>query len=178
MQSEAFLALGGNLGDRKALADAAVRKLAALPDTELVARSSYFRTEPVGPVPQEWFLNIVIRVTTALAPEALLDAAHLVEAELGRDRAREVRWGPRTVDIDLIAHGDASRSGPGLVLPHPRFAERAFVLVPLAEIAPDVVIGGRRVADHLRAVGEAGVVRLDWTVPALAEQTEALAGLG
>lgn len=176
MPSEAFLALGSNLGDRKALVDSAVRRLAALPETRVVARSSYYRTEPVGPVPQEWFLNIVVLAVTSLAPEALLDAAHLIEAELGRDRAREVRWGPRTLDVDLIAHGDAARGGPGLVLPHPRFAERAFVLVPMAEIAADAVIGGRSVADHLRAVGADGVERLDWPVPPLADAA-ALAGL-
>lgn len=178
MPSDAFLALGSNLGDRKALVDAAVRRLAALPDTVLAARSSYYRTEPVGPVPQEWFLNLVVGVRTTLEPEALLDAAHLVEAELGRDRSREVRWGPRTLDIDLIAHGDASRTGPGLLLPHPRFAERAFVLVPLAEIAPDALIAGRSVAEHLASVGSEGVERLDWAVPPIGQATAELAGLG
>ena len=177
MPSDAFLALGSNLGDRKALVDAAVRRLGALRETMLVARSSYYRTEPVGPVPQDWFLNLVVQVATALAPEALLDAAHLIEAELGRDRSREVRWGPRTLDIDLIAHGDAARGGPGLILPHPRFAERAFVLVPLAEIAPHAVIGGRSVASHLGAVGAGGVEKLGWAVPPR-EDVAALAGFG
>ncbi len=175
MPSDAFLALGSNLGDRKALVDAAVKLLAALPDTSLTARSSYYRTEPVGPVPQDWFLNLVVWLRTDLQPEAVLDAAHLIEAELGRDRSREVRWGPRTLDIDLIAHGDASRSGPGLLLPHPRFAERAFVLVPLAEIAPHAVIAGRSVAEHLGAVGSEGVERLEWSVPPAARGSVALA---
>lgn len=167
MAREAYLALGSNLGDRKHFVDEAAVRLGALPGTRVTARSPYYRTAPVGPVAQDWFLNLVVAVATALSPEDLLEEGHAIEAALGRDRAREVRWGPRTIDIDLIAHGDASRPGPGLVLPHPRFAERAFVLVPLAAIAPRALIAGRSVADYLAALDATGVERLDWPVPPL-----------
>jgi 2-amino-4-hydroxy-6-hydroxymethyldihydropteridine diphosphokinase len=163
--TDAFLALGSNLGDRKVLIDAAVARLARLAGARLKARSSYYKTEPVGPVSQEWFLNIVVALRSELNPDALLAACHAIEAELGRNRVAEIRWGPRFMDIDLIAFGDESRSDPNLTLPHPRFAERAFVLVPLAEIAGGARIGGRTVADYLAAVDTTGVERLDWPVP-------------
>jgi len=165
--TDALLALGSNLGDRKALVDEAVARLAHLPETHLTARSSYYRTEPVGPVSQDWFLNIAIGLRTALSADALLAACHGIEAALGRNRAAEIRWGPRFIDIDIIAFGEVSRSEARLTLPHPRFAERGFVLVPLAEIAATVCIGGRTVAAHLAGVGNLGVEKLDWPVPAL-----------
>src|SRR5258708_31601558 len=108
--TEAFLALGSNLGDRKALVDEAVQRIGKLPGTRLTARSSYYRTEPVGPVPQEWFLNIAVRLRTELGPNALLAACHAIEAALGRRREAEIRWGPRFIDIDLIAFGELARS--------------------------------------------------------------------
>jgi 2-amino-4-hydroxy-6-hydroxymethyldihydropteridine diphosphokinase len=163
--TDALLGLGSNLGDRKALIDEAVVRLGYLPETHLTARSSYYKTEPVGPVSQEWFLNIALALQTELDPDALLADCHIIEAALGRNRAAEIRWGPRFIDIDLIAFGDVSRSDGSLTLPHPRFAERGFVLVPLAEIAAFVRIGGRTAADHLAVVGGAGVEKLDWPVP-------------
>jgi 2-amino-4-hydroxy-6-hydroxymethyldihydropteridine diphosphokinase len=93
------------------------------------------------------FLNQCIAVETALTPHQLLARAHEVERALGRDRARERRWGPRTADIDILAYDDLSLDDEDLILPHPRLFERAFVLVPLAEMAPDLVIAGKRVAD-------------------------------
>src|ERR1700681_3841724 len=131
--TDAFLALGSNLGDRKALVDEAVTRLGRLPGTQLVARSSYYRTEPVGPVPQEWFLNIAVHLRTGLGPDALLAAGQTIESALGRKRDGEIGWGPRLIDIDLISFGELARSEASLTLPHPRFAERGFVLVPLAE---------------------------------------------
>jgi len=163
--TDAFLALGSNLGDRKALVDEAVTRLGRLPGTHLASRSSYYRTEPVGPVLQDWFLNMAVQLCTELTPDALLTACQAIEIALGRKREAEIRWGPRFIDIDLIAFGDVVRSETSLTLPHPRFAERGFVLVPLAEIAPDVCIGGRTVAAHLAEVGASGVERLDWPVP-------------
>jgi 2-amino-4-hydroxy-6-hydroxymethyldihydropteridine diphosphokinase len=163
--ADAFVALGSNLGDRKALVDEAVRRLGQMPATRLLRRSSYYRTEPVGPVSQEWFLNIAVAIRTGLDPDALLTACHEIEAALGRRRASEIRWGPRFVDIDVIAFDDVARTGPGLTLPHPRFAERGFVLVPLAEIAAGLVIGGRTVADYLADADASGVEKLDWPVP-------------
>ena len=163
--TDSFLGLGSNLGNRKALIDGAVARVGRLPGTHLTARSAYYKTKPVGPVSQEWFLNIAVALRTELRPDALLAACHAIEAELGRNRAAEIRWGPRFIDIDLIAFGDESLSEAGLTLPHPRFAERAFVLVPLAEIAGGVRIGGRTVADYLAAVDVTGVERLDWPIP-------------
>lgn len=165
--TDALLGLGSNLGDRKALIDEAVVRLGRLPGTHLTARSSYYKTEPVGPISQEWFLNIAVALRTGINPDALLAACHVIEADLGRNRAAEIRWGPRFIDIDLIAFGDVSRADGSLALPHPRFAERGFVLMPLAEIAAGTRIGGRTVADHLAAVGGAGVEKLAWPVPAL-----------
>lgn len=165
--TDALLGLGSNLGDRKALVDDAVSRLGHLPGTQLAVRSSYYKTEPVGPISQGWFLNIAVALRTQFNPDVLLANCHAIEAALGRRREIEIRWGPRFIDIDLIAFGDVSRAdgGLGLTLPHPRFAERGFVLVPLAEIAASVRIGGRTVANYLALVGGAGVEKLDWPVP-------------
>jgi 2-amino-4-hydroxy-6-hydroxymethyldihydropteridine diphosphokinase len=163
----AFLALGSNLGDRKALIDGAVAALAAIPGIAITARSSYYRTEPVGPIAQDWFVNGVIAVETGLSPADLLAACHAVERQFGRDRARELRWGPRLIDIDLIAYDDLVLAEAGLELPHPRYAERAFVLVPLHEIAPDGAICGRPIARDWASVDRSGVERLAWTLPVL-----------
>lgn len=165
--TDALLALGSNLGDRRKLVDEAAARLGRQPGIRLTARSSYFKTEPVGPVDQEWFLNIAVALATELTPEALLADCHAIEDALGRNRAVEIRWGPRFIDIDLIAFGEVTRSGPGLNLPHPRFAERGFVLIPLAEVAPHFCIGGRTVTEHLAEVDTSGVENLDWPVPEL-----------
>jgi 2-amino-4-hydroxy-6-hydroxymethyldihydropteridine diphosphokinase len=145
--SRAYLALGGNLGDSRAILDRAVTLLCDGGEVRLVARSADYRTPPWGVTEQPPFVNLCIAVDTALTPQRLLARAHDVERALGRDRAREQRWGPRTADIDLIAYDGVSLADAGLILPHPRLFERAFVLVPLAEIAPDLVISGTRIAD-------------------------------
>jgi len=145
--SRAWLALGGNVGDSRAILDRAVQLLSDGHDIRLLARSADYRTPPWGVTEQPPFVNLCIAVETTLTPRQLLARAHDVERALGRDRAREQRWGPRTADIDLIAYDDVSLDDGMLTLPHPRALERAFVIVPLAEIAPDLVIAGRRVAD-------------------------------
>jgi 2-amino-4-hydroxy-6-hydroxymethyldihydropteridine diphosphokinase len=157
---EALLGLGGNVGDVRATLDAAIALFADGADVTLIARSSDYATPPWGVTDQPPFVNCAIAVETTLAPRALLDRALCVERALGRDRAREERWGPRTIDIDLIACDDLSLNEPDLVLPHPRLFERAFVLVPLAEIAPDRRIAGRRVRDALAQLDTAGIERL------------------
>src|SRR6202043_1046952 len=106
------------------------------------------------------FVNLCVAVASTLSPEALLARALEVERALGRDRAREQRWGPRSVDIDLLAYDDIVLDEPGLTLPHPRLLERAFVLVPLAEIAPNRVIAGTRIRDALASVDTSGIERL------------------
>src|SRR5262245_20634602 len=128
-----FVGLGANVGDREANILAARRGLEAR-GFRVRAMSALYLTEPVDAPPQEWFLNAVAGGETRLSPEALLQACLDTERELGR--VRDVPRGPRTIDLDLLLYGDEVRPGPGLALPHPRMAERRFVLVPLAEIAP------------------------------------------
>jgi 2-amino-4-hydroxy-6-hydroxymethyldihydropteridine diphosphokinase len=136
----ACIGLGANLGDARAAIEAAVGEIAALPRTGLVARSSIYRSEPVAASGPD-FLNAVVAVRTGLAPEALLDHLQAIETRHGRERP--YRNAPRTLDLDLLLHGDTVCSTARLVLPHPRMHERAFVLVPLAEIAPELRIPGR-----------------------------------
>jgi 2-amino-4-hydroxy-6-hydroxymethyldihydropteridine diphosphokinase len=161
---DVLLGLGSNRGDRKASIDKAVERLARLPGTRIAARSSYYRTVPVGPVRQEWFLNIAVRLNTDSDAEALGAACHEIEAALGRDRTVEIPSGPRLIDIDVIAAGRGGQGG-AYALRDERFIEHAFVLVPLAEIAPDVVLGEKTVAEHLAGVDPSGVERLDWPLP-------------
>jgi 2-amino-4-hydroxy-6-hydroxymethyldihydropteridine diphosphokinase len=158
--SEALLALGGNVGDSRAILDRAVALLCDGDAVRLTARSSDYRTPPWGVEDQPPFVNLCIAVETALTPQALLARAHAVERALGRDRTNEPRWGPRTADIDIIAYDDLTLADGELTLPHPRLFERAFVLVPLAEIAPGRVIAGRRVADALAGHDLSGIDRL------------------
>jgi 2-amino-4-hydroxy-6-hydroxymethyldihydropteridine diphosphokinase len=158
--SEALLALGGNVGNSRALLDRAVAMLCDGIEVRLTARSSEYRTPPWGFKYQSPFINLCIAVETELKPRELLERAQSVELQLGRDRAYEKRWGPRTVDIDIIAYDDLAIAELGLALPHARLFERGFVLLPLAEIAPDRVIAGQKVSDALKRVDTAGIERL------------------
>ena len=160
VMAEALLALGGNVGDVRATLDRAVAMLCERGDIRLIARSSDYRTPPWGVEDQPPFVNLCIAVETTLSPHALLARAQEVERAFGRDRAHERRWGPRPLDIDILAYDDLALDTPDLTLPHPRLFERAFVLVPLAEIAPDRVIAGTRVRDALARVDAAGIERL------------------
>jgi 2-amino-4-hydroxy-6-hydroxymethyldihydropteridine diphosphokinase len=126
----------------------------------LVARSSDYSTPPWGVEDQPRFVNLCIAVETNLAPHALLARTQAVERAFGRDRANERRWGPRTLDIDLLAYDDVVLDTAALTLPHPRLFERAFVLAPLAEIAAARVIAGRRVRDALATVDSSGIEKL------------------
>jgi 2-amino-4-hydroxy-6-hydroxymethyldihydropteridine diphosphokinase len=126
----------------------------------LLARSADYETPPWGVTDQPPFVNLCLRVATVLAPKALLQRALAVEAGLGRDRATGRRWGPRPVDIDILAYDDLVLDGPDLSLPHPRMKDRAFVLVPLAEIAPDWRVDGERIADLAARIDATGVTRL------------------
>ena len=149
----AYIGLGGNQGDSVACLRSAVRALAALPGTRLCACSSLYRTAPVGTVAQADFVNAVCALSTGLDPRALLE--HLLRIEAGHGRVRgAVPGGPRTLDLDLLLYGHLSRRFPGLELPHPRLHQRAFVLQPLAELAPELEIPGRgrvrELLDHCR----------------------------
>ncbi len=158
--AEALLALGGNVGDVRTTLEAAVERMCDGATVRLIARSSDYRTPPWGVEDQAPFVNLCLRVATELTPHALLDRALGVERSLGRDRRNERRWGPRPVDIDILAYDDLTLDEPRLTLPHPRLFERAFVLVPLAEIVPDRVISGITVRDAAGRVDAAGIERL------------------
>jgi dihydropteroate synthase len=139
------LALGGNLGDKALSLRRALGAIASEPKIELTRVSRFYRTPPWGKTDQDWFVNACALGLTRLAPEALLDRMKALEVELGRVSTE--RWGPRVIDIDLIAYGDIALKTERLTLPHPELFNRAFVLAPLAEIAPDLVIAGARVRD-------------------------------
>ena len=158
--AEAFIALGGNVGDVRSTFDQAIAILCDSPMVRLTARSSDYRPPPWGIIDQPAFTNAVISVVTTLTPHALLDRAQDCERALGGHRGREQRWGPRTVDIDVLAYDDLVLNDATLTLPHPHLFERAFVLVPLAEIAPDRVIAGIRISDALKRVDAVGIERL------------------
>lgn len=150
----AYVGLGANLGDREATIRRAVALLDDLADVAVVGVSTLRETEPWGPVEQPSYLNGAAAVETDIGPRELLDALLDVERRLGRNRGDEERWGPRTIDLDLLLYGDLVLDEPGLAVPHPRLHERRFVLDPLAELAPDAVVPGRgTVAALLRALG-------------------------
>jgi 2-amino-4-hydroxy-6-hydroxymethyldihydropteridine diphosphokinase len=158
--ASALLGLGGNVGDVRATLDEAIALFADGTEVKLTARSSDYRTPPWGVTDQPDFVNCAIAVETTLRPHELLTRALNVERALDRDRSRERRWGPRTIDIDLLAYDDLALDEPGLTLPHPRLLERAFVLVPLAEIVPDRMITGRRVRDATAQIDAGGIEKL------------------
>lgn len=156
--ARAHIGLGSNLGDKRAAIARALALLDAQANIAIAARSADYRTPPWGDTDQDWFVNACAALATSLGPRALLDACLAVEGELGRVRAR--KWGPRVIDIDLLDYDGRTLNEPGLMLPHPFVLERAFVLVPLAEIAPDLIIGGVRIADALAAVDVFAIERM------------------
>jgi 2-amino-4-hydroxy-6-hydroxymethyldihydropteridine diphosphokinase len=151
--AEAFIALGGNVGDVRSTFERAIVFLCDGADVRLT-------TPPWGVIQQPPFVNAVIAVATMLPPHVLLARAQQCERALGRDRDAEPRWGPRTIDLDLLAYDDLVLAGPELTLPHPLLFKRAFVLVPLAEIAPNRVIGGLRVRGALDRIDTSGIEKL------------------
>jgi len=158
--ANALIALGGNVGNVRATFPKAIATICDMAQASLLARSSDYATPPWGEEDQPRFVNACIEIETSLDPHALLVVLHRVEQKFGRDRAKERRWGPRALDLDLIAYDKVAIDEPDLTLPHPRLFERAFVLVPLAEIAPDRVIRGRRVAEALADLSTEGIERL------------------
>ena len=155
----AFIALGSNLDDPEQQIRNGIRELAALPETRLVSSSALYRSAPVGYRDQPDFVNAVACIETKLKPRALLD--RLLAIERCHGRMRGFPNAPRTLDLDIALYADLTLREPGLTIPHPRMHERAFVIVPLAEIAPEASIPGRgSVADVLRNVDAAGVVKL------------------
>ena len=155
---EITLGLGGNLGDPAKTIGAALGRLDG-DGVTILSRSRLYRTPPWGPVAQPDFLNGCALAHTDLEPRDLLALTQRLAAEFGRER--EVRWGPRTIDIDILTYGNVTIDEPGLTIPHPRMTERAFVLVPLAEIAPGRIVSGRAVRDWAATTDRSGVTPVD-----------------
>lgn len=155
----AFIALGANLDHPELQVEAGIRELADLPQTRLVRRSSLYRSAPVGYRDQPDFVNAVAQIETGLKPRDLLEA--LLAIELRRGRVRDFPNAPRTLDLDIVLYGSLTLHEPGLTIPHPRMHQRAFVILPLAEIAPEALIPGRgRIADLVWNVDVTGMVKL------------------
>ncbi|MGM4886713.1 2-amino-4-hydroxy-6-hydroxymethyldihydropteridine diphosphokinase [Tardiphaga sp. 20_F10_N6_6] len=155
-----LIALGGNVGDVRMTFRKAIGNICGMTQAALIERSADYSTPPVGDVPQDHFVNAAIEIETELDPHALLFTLHRIEHKFGRNRVAEGHWGPRPLDLDMIAYDDVVIAKPELHLPHPRATTRAFVLVPLAEIAPERVIAGKTVAEHLKALSTAGIEKL------------------
>ncbi|MCX7148223.1 MAG: 2-amino-4-hydroxy-6-hydroxymethyldihydropteridine diphosphokinase [Rhodocyclales bacterium] len=159
MSQRCFIALGANLGDPVATVKAAILALRVLPQTEFIAASSLYRTAPVGLKHQPDFINAVVELVAVSSAPTLLDSLFAIEERFGR--LRSVKNAPRTLDLDLLLYGDTVSDDPQLTLPHPRLHERAFVLAPLAEIAPQLAIPGRgRVSELLLRCGDQQIARL------------------
>jgi len=161
-----YLALGSNLGNRAGHIDWACARLAELDQTQLCCVSSIIETEPVGPIAQDAFLNAAAAIKTRLGPRVLLAQLQALEAQRGRNRTHQVRWGPRTLDLDILLYGDLQCDEPGLCIPHMALCDRLFVLEPLAQIAPEVVIPGTtlRISD-----AHTQLIQRNKTIPALPE---------
>lgn len=155
--ADALLGLGGNLGDVGATFEEAIARLEA-GGVRLLARSSTWRTPPWGLTDQPAFLNVCLHVETALDPRALLDLCLTIERDFGR--LRDTRWGPRTLDLDILDIAGVTVSEPDLVLPHPWLTMRPFVLIPLAEIVPDRLVAGRTITDWAATVDPTGLERI------------------
>lgn len=154
--TRAYVALGSNLDDPRAQVLRGLDALSRLPDSQLLARSRLYRSAPWGVAEQPEFVNAAAEIETTLAPRELLDALLGIERAAGRDRSG-ARWGPRVLDLDLLLYGDLDCEEPGLTLPHPHLHERAFVLLPLNDLAPDFDVPGRgRVRELLARVDAQG----------------------
>lgn len=160
VESSAYISLGSNIGDRELNLLRAVAAIGAMPGSRIRGVSAFYDTEPVGPVSQENFLNCVLRLETSLPPMDLLSELQRIENDLFR-RKRTLKWGPRTMDLDILLYDDLVMEEESLIIPHPRLHERGFVLVPLAEIAPDLThpLLGRSISDLLRNLEQPEKVR-------------------
>lgn len=158
-----YIGLGSNLATPLAQLRSALTALTALPQTQLVAQSSFYASDPLGPADQPRYVNAVAALDTELSPLALLDALQTIELEQGRTRKAE-RWGPRTLDLDILLFGERQLDKPRLTVPHYHMHARAFVLYPLAEIAPDLQLpDGRALTELLDACPFVGLERLNET---------------
>jgi len=157
-EEQAYLCLGGNLGNPRETMAAALRRIDADRLTKVVAVSALFRTPPWGVLDQPPFLNAVAEVRTTRSPRALLDLC--LDTEIRLKRVRGERFGPRMIDIDVLLYGDRSVKEVGLEIPHPRMVVRAFVLVPLADLAPELSVRNVRVSSYLTGLDSSGIERV------------------
>ena len=160
VNSEIFIALGSNMGDREENLLRAVAAVGRLPDTRITALSPFYDTEPVGGISQHNFLNAVMRLTSSLTPQELLQELLQIETAVF-ERKRDLHWGPRSIDLDILFYGsEVIDNPPELLLPHPRLHERRFVLAPLADIAPEFVhpVHGRSISELLAGLPPGGNV--------------------
>lgn len=155
----AALGLGSNIGDKAGNVRDAIARISADPAVTVMATSHFYRTAPWGVTDQDWFVNAAILIDTTLAPEALLRLCQKTENDMGRVRLR--RWGSRIIDVDVLTYGDQVIHTDDLVVPHPLISERAFVLQPLCDLDPGIVIDGTSVEDLARALGDNSLVVLD-----------------
>ena len=158
--ADVLIALGGNVGDVRATFQKAIANICGMAQGVLKARSSDYSTPPWGDEQQAPFINACIEIETALDPHALLFTLHRIESRFGRDRARERRWGPRTLDLDLIAYDDVAMQEPELTLPHPRSSSAPSCWCRSPEIVPDRIIAGQSVASALAGLSTEGILRL------------------
>ncbi len=158
----AFVGLGGNIGDVANTLMEAIWAIDGLPQTSVRSQSDLYRSPPWGRTDQDPFINAVVELQTRLAPMVLLDSLIEIEERFGRVRSADERWGPRTLDLDLLLFGEQTIQSPGLCIPHPHLHERGFVLVPLAQIAANLDVPGQgRVADLLAAIDASGIEAID-----------------
>jgi 2-amino-4-hydroxy-6-hydroxymethyldihydropteridine diphosphokinase len=156
--AEVYIAIGGNTGDRARNMAGGLKALGDGP-VKITKRSKIYEADSWGPIPQGRYYDAVVKGETALPPRELLAALNRIEARFGRDRAKEIRYGPRPLDLDILLYDDLVMDEPDLQIPHPLMLERAFVVVPLHEIAPDLVVRGRAVKDALEQLrGEAATM--------------------
>jgi 2-amino-4-hydroxy-6-hydroxymethyldihydropteridine diphosphokinase len=156
--SEVGFSLGSNLGDKQGVIGRALEAIFSRADMRFLAASSFYRTEPWGIEDQDWFVNACAVGETDMSPTAVLRHCQRIERALGREET--FRWGPRIIDIDVLWYDDAVRTETELTIPHREIFNRAFVLVPLAEIRPDLVLGGRRIGAAAAAIDRAGILRI------------------
>ncbi len=152
---KAFLSLGSNMGDRLGYLDKAVDKIAEIKECSVLKKSRVYETEPWGYEAQDAFLNLCLIIETSLSPHKLLEELQRIELDL--DRVRKIRWGPRTVDIDILLFDDVICEDDNLTIPHPRMKDRAFVLVPLYEIEKNLIIDDIRLKDLINEVDTRGI---------------------
>ena len=156
---DAIIALGSNMGDKVGALGDATARLEAHGEIDVLGRSKLYRTEAWGEENQDWFVNACLGVATTLGPLALLHTCQDIENQLGR--VREKRWGPRAIDLDILVYRNVVQREAELTLPHPLITERAFVLVPLNDIAPQQVLQGKAVSAWVHEIDTSGVVELD-----------------